>query len=360
MRILIAGGGTGGHIFPAISIAEEIIRRDHKNEVLFVGSQNHLEKELISARGFNVEFVRSGGIVGKSIFTKLKSITGSLLGVADSNRIIRRFSPDVVVGVGGYVSGPVVLSAFLRSLPTAICEQNSVPGLTNRILSRMANRIFLTFEDSMSYFPAHKTVVTGNPLRSEFLKEYIPFEDDSEKYDFRILITGGSQGAKGINTVIPESFRYLKSGRRLKIVHQTGASDADKVKRIYTEIGIDAEVYPFIDNIAEFYRESDLIISRAGAGAISEITALGKPSVLIPYPYAANNHQYMNAKYVEQKGASVTVEENNLSHMLFPSLLDKILEREELSRMSQCSGKLGKPQAAEKVVNNLYEMAGQG
>ncbi len=354
MKVIIAGGGTGGHIFPALSIADEILSRSRDNEVLFIGTSNGLEKKLIQSKGFSIEYIRSSAIAGKRTVSKIHSVIKSTAGIADSIRILRSFKPDVVVGVGGYVSGPILLSARLLSLPTAICEQNSVPGLTNRILGRIADRIFATFEESLKYFKNNKTVVTGNPVRREILRSA---KSKSVKQDrITVFITGGSQGASKINRIMPEVFGQIGKDR-IRIIHQSGRNDLQAVRNEYARLGINAEVYSFIDDMAAAFDRADLVISRAGAGAVSELSVLGKPSVLIPYPFAANNHQYYNARFMEKGGAAVLVEEKDLDHMIFCEIIDKILDRKKLDEMSACAFKLARPEATQEIVNEIYRLA---
>lgn len=354
MRVIIAGGGTGGHIFPALSIAEEITDRSADNKVLFIGTLKGMERDLIQSNGFNIEYIRSGGLVGKGLFSKLNGLFSASAGLYDSFSVLRMFRPDVVIGVGGYVSGPVVLAARIMSVPTAICEQNSIPGFTNRILSRIADRIFVTFDESMNSFDENKTLITGNPLRKKILRDYRTESAPGER--FRILITGGSQGASKINRIIPEALN-LGNKEKVTVTHQSGKRDFDCVKDAYKKNGIEAEVYQFIDDMSEAYSRADLVISRAGAGTVSELSILGKPSILVPYPHAANNHQYYNARYMEKGGAAVVVEEKDLNHMIFYKIIDKILNREKLDEMSANALKLARPGAAGIIVDEITKLA---
>jgi len=356
MKIVIAGGGTGGHIFPAISIAEELIRRSGNNEVLFVGTNNGMEKDLIPGLGFNLKIINSRGMIGKGFMYKLRSVISALSGILSSYKILRSFQPDLVLGVGGYVSGPTVLSAYLNFIPTAICEQNAVPGLTNRILSKIVKKIFVTFQDSVNYFPENKVVVTGNPLRRGLIGKTL--NKENRKNRFTVFIMGGSQGAAKLNNLIPHSLSRLTS-TNLKVVHQTGKTDREFVENQYKELGIDAEVHSFIDDIAEYYLMADLVISRSGAGAISEITAFGKASVLIPYPYAAHNHQSLNARFMESAGASVVIEEEILTEKYLTTIIQEIINEGRLGSMSEASQRLAKPNAAEKIVEELYSLVGK-
>lgn len=356
MKIVIAGGGTGGHIFPAISIAEEFMRCSDDNEILFVGTNHGMEKDLIPALGFDLKIINSGGIIGKGFIYKLKSLISALGGVFASFRILRSFKPDIVLGVGGYVSGPTVLSAYLNFIPTAICEQNTVPGVTNRILSKFTRKIFVTFRDSINYFPENKVVVTGNPLRSGLLEKVS--SSNKKCKEFNVFIMGGSQGSANLNTVIPGALGN-SAIKNLKVVHQTGKNNMESVKKSYERLGIDAEVHTFIMDIAEYYRKSDLIISRSGAGAISEITAFGKASILVPYPYAAHNHQSLNARFMENAGASVVIGEELLTENYLTNKIDEILKENRLTLMSEASKKLAKPDAAKEIVEQLYSLTGK-
>ena len=356
MRIVIAGGGTGGHIFPAISIAEEIMKWSDDNEVLFVGTNNGMEKDLIPSLGFNLEIINSRGIIGKGFMYKIKSMISALNGIFSSFSILRSFQPDLVLGVGGYVSGPTVLSAYLSFIPTAICEQNTVPGVTNRILSKFTRKIFVTFKDSKDYFPEKKVVVTGNPLRSRLIEKSLIKEE--KKPGFNVFIMGGSQGATKLNILIPGALAELKK-KDLKVVHQTGRNNMEEVTDRYKELGLNAEVHTFIDDIAEYYRNSDLIISRSGAGAISEITAFGKASLLIPYPHAAHNHQYLNARFMENAGASVVIKEEDITEQYLTGNIQEILRDNRLTAMSEASRKLAKPDAAKEIVEQLYSLVGK-
>ncbi len=356
MRIVIAGGGTGGHIFPAVSIAEEIMRRSNDNKVLFVGTNHGMEKDLIPDLGYDLKIINSRGIIGKGFIYKMKSMISALYGIFSSFRILRSFKPDLVLGVGGYVSGPTVLSAYLSFIPTAICEQNMVPGFTNRILSKFTRKIFVTFRDSVNYFPAKKVVVTGNPLRSGLINKALDRKDETP--GFTVFIMGGSQGAAKLNKIIPGAL--AKSGiNDLRVVHQAGENHVETAQKNYNKLGINAEVHSFIKDIADYYRNADLVISRSGAGAISEITAFGKASVLVPYPFAAHNHQLLNARFMEKAGASVVIEEKELTKEYLSLKIDEIIKKNRIGLMSEASGKMSRPYAAKEIVEQLYSLVGK-
>jgi UDP-N-acetylglucosamine--N-acetylmuramyl-(pentapeptide) pyrophosphoryl-undecaprenol N-acetylglucosamine transferase len=355
MKVIIAGGGTGGHIFPAISVAEEILKRSGTNEVLFVGTKRGLENELLSKRGYRVEHISARGIKGKGVKESIAAVLSALKGVSDSMSIIKKFRPDVVLGVGGYVSGPMVLAASLRGVPTAICEQNGYPGLANRILGKFVKKVFATFEDSVRFFPRGKVVITGNPVRQDILRGRKIIKDAET---VTVLVFGGSQGAHKLNVSVPEAISRL--GRPgIKVIHQTGDKDFEAVKNAYASHNIDARVLPFIDDMAGAYGEADFVIGRSGAGTVAELTALGKPSLLIPYPYATNNHQLANARVLERAGAAVIVEDRDALPENIAAALTNLLRRDKLNEMASHALELGKPDAAARIVNEISRLAGE-
>lgn len=354
MRIIIAGGGTGGHIYPAISIADEIRRRNPDNEILFICTKNGFGSEKILNEGYKLEYISSSGIVGKGLMDSILGTTSAIKGVFDSHRIINKFEPNVVIGVGGYVSGPVVIATALHFIPAVICEQNSIPGLTNRILSIFAKRVFATFDESKKYFPKVKTRVLGNPIRNQILAVK---KTGKTKDGLVVLIFGGSQGAHKLNISVPKAFGVL--GRQdINIIHQTGNHDIQDVKKTYEWYGIGAEVFPFIEDMASVYNDADLVIGRAGAGTIAEITALGKPSILIPYPFSAYNHQFENAKVLERAGAAIVIEDKDAFPERIVEALSKLLTKDKLNEMRIQAKRLGKPQAAKNIVDEIYKFTG--
>jgi len=354
MRIIIAGGGTGGHVFPAISIAEEISCRNHKDEILFVGTERGLENELLLKKGYKIEHISSKGFVGRGLFKTVGAFFYAFKGLFDSISIIRSFKPDVVLGVGGYVSGPLVLAAVLLRIPTAICEQNTVPGVTNRILGRIVNKIFASFDSSILYFPSKKVLITGNPIRKDILNNA---NSSQNSESLSVLIFGGSQGAHSLNHSVPEAFSRIDN-KNLSIIHQTGKKDFNFVKNVYSDNGIKAEVLTFIDDMGQAYGKSNLVIGRAGAGTIAEITLLGKPSILVPFPYAAHNHQLENAKILESAEAAVLIEDKDATPENLALMLTKLLDEDKLNMMAANAKKLGKPEAAKDIVDELHKLAG--
>lgn len=353
LKIIIAGGGTGGHIFPAVSIGEEILGRDAGNRVLFVGTKKGMETKVLSTMGYRLEYISSGGIVGRGMVQRVKGVALAVKGFFDSLGIIGRFNPDVVVGVGGYVSGPLILAAWALRIPTAICEQNAVPGITNKILGRLVRRVFVTFEESGDFFAGNKTMTVGNPVRKIIFLEraYKPPQNG-----FSILVFGGSQGAHKLNLTVPEAFGIL--GRRdVLLTHQTGDKDLEDVGKAYERLGVPAEVLPFIENIGSAYVNSDLVIGRAGAGTVAEITAIGKPAVLVPYPFSTYNHQLANAKALQKAGAAVVIEEKDITPESLAEILSGLLKRERLEEMGEKARRLGRPDAAKRIVDEIYRLA---
>lgn len=349
--MIIAGGGTGGHLFPGIAIAEEFLRRNPSHRILFIGTERGLEKKILGGLGLPLRTIRVEGIKGRRPMQTagaLAKIPGSLVA---SFRILHEFRPDIVVGVGGYASGPTVLASRLMGVKTAIAEQNAFPGLTNRILGRITDRIFLAFSASQQWFPKNRTMVTGNPIRAAFLVERP--EERKNRPLFTILIFGGSQGAHAINRIVGEALDdllHLKD--RLCFIHQTGESDREMVADAYRKRGFTAEVSPFIMDMAAAYREADLLLCRAGATSIAEITAGGKASILIPFPFAVNDHQTRNADVLSRAGAAEVIAEKDLNGLLLATLMERLYRNPEAIRnMGASAAKLGNPNAAKDIVS---------
>ena len=356
MKIIIAGGGTGGHLFPGVAVAEELLKRDKKNSVLFVGTRKGLEAKTLPDMGFQLQTIDIEGIKGKGI---TKSISASLKipwSMFQSFMIVREFSPDTVVGVGGYASGPTVITAHFMGIKTVIAEQNAIPGTTNRILGRFADKIFLTFPETKRFFSEEKVVVTGNPVRKGFLEG----KKESKKTNgrFTLLIFGGSQGAHTINKAVVDSLKYLKGIKdRLKIIHQTGESDIEWVTDVYTDYGMDAEVFPFISNMAQAFRSADLLLCRAGATSIAEITASGKAAIFVPFPFAVGDHQTGNARVLTNAGAAEMIAERNLSGKLLAEVTLRLYRNPEaIRKMEEKSARLGNIGAATDIVDECLAL----
>lgn len=355
MKLLIAGGGTGGHLFPAMAIAEEFKARDAKNEVLFVGTKRGIESRLLPKHGWSVRYVMSGGIKGMGLFGMIKGILKMACGAFQSVGIILGFRPSAILGMGGYASVPPVFVGKLMGVPSAIHEQNAVPGVTNRVLGKFVRRVFLSYPESEQFFPAEKVKVTGNPLRKEIFESLEKRADkDHNEGIFTLLVFGGSRGAKKLNEVISELFCTELKGVDIKLIHQTGEEDYETVKSRYDELGIDATVSTFIDDIAAAYREADLVVCRAGATSISELMAAGKPSILIPYPYAADNHQVANARSVVEGGAAIMILQSDLDAKGLSREIMKMLEKREiLKQMAQKAEKMAKRDAARMICDEV-------
>jgi UDP-N-acetylglucosamine--N-acetylmuramyl-(pentapeptide) pyrophosphoryl-undecaprenol N-acetylglucosamine transferase len=356
LKAMIAGGGTGGHLFPAVAIARELSERPGGAEILFVTGRRRLETEVLSRYGFRQTSIDVEGLKGRG--WKDRAVTGMKLprSFFQALSAIKTFSPDLVVGVGGYSSGPVCLAARWRSIPCAIQEQNSFPGLTNRLLCRVVDRVFISFEESREHFRCSSVVMTGNPVRKELISSVKGGTREDER--FCVLVVGGSQGARAVNEAFLSALEILvRKGRSIRVIHQTGQLDFEHVAETYKEKGLEGEVHPFILDMGWAYRQADLVVSRAGATTLSELTALGKPSILVPYPYAANNHQELNARSVAGLGGAEMILQKDLSGEGLAGILMKYMEdRAELKRAADRAGALGRPEAVGLIVNNLIEM----
>jgi len=345
MRLIIAGGGTGGHLFPGIAVAEEFLSRDPDNQVLFVGTERGIEARAVPAAGYRLELVPAAGIRGKGIVSQVRGGVMMLRGYARSRGLIREFMPDMVLGVGGYASLPMVLAARRKGVPAFIHEQNAIPGMTNRLLGRFVERVFITLAESSAYFPGSKTLLTGNPLRRQILDAVGPGDlepvtgaadrQKSAGEDFRLLVFGGSQGAHAINRAMADALPLLKSiSGRLEITHQTGEREVGEIDSAYRRQGIRATVTPFIDDMAGAYQRSDLVICRAGATTIAEVTACGRPAILIPFPHAVDDHQRRNAEALLHKGACFMLLERDLSGEKLAGMIMQLNDDRELLRQT--------------------------
>lgn len=355
MKIVIAGGGTGGHIFPGVAVARELRKTIAGAEVFFVGTSEGLEARIIPREGFDLRFIRSRGLVGKGTFRSMISALQVPLSLMDSYRVLKDLKPDLVFGVGGYCSGPVVLCAFLMGIPTIIHEQNTIPGLTNRLLGRFVKTIAVTYHESMDFFPQGKTYLTGNPVREEILKGdrergYRVF--GLEKGLFTIFIFGGSRGASKINKAMGDALAYLEDFRdEVQFLHQTGDRDFDVVKEIYRAKGFRGTVVPFTYHMADAYAVADIVVSRAGATTLAELTACGRASILIPYPFAAGNHQEGNARKLCDIGAAHMILDKDLDGRTLSEAIKHLLRNPDLmDEMKRTSRALGSPDAASKVI----------
>ncbi|GFO56064.1 UDP-N-acetylglucosamine--N-acetylmuramyl-(pentapeptide) pyrophosphoryl-undecaprenol N-acetylglucosamine transferase [Geomonas sp. Red276] len=356
MRLIVAGGGTGGHLFPGIAVAEEFLARAPENEVLFVGTSHGIEARMLPKLGYKLATISASGMKGLGTTRKLLSAGRLLYGYAQSRKILKEFRPDLVLGVGGYASAPLVLAARGMGIPRFIHEQNAFPGITNKVLGRIADGIYISMPESAAFFPEGSTLLTGNPIRKEILwsfHERIPTEGNG----FSLLVFGGSAGAHRINTTLIEALPFLAGVKdRLKIVHQTGQKDVEEVRAGYQAAGFQAEVLPFIDDMSAAYGAADLVICRAGATTIAEVTACGKACIFIPFPYAADDHQRKNAESLINRGAGFMILEEDLSGELLAKEIVSHLENPEgLAEVERNARSLAQLDAAQAIVAAMME-----
>jgi UDP-N-acetylglucosamine--N-acetylmuramyl-(pentapeptide) pyrophosphoryl-undecaprenol N-acetylglucosamine transferase len=349
MRVIIAAGGTGGHIFPGVAVAHEFKRRDSSTEILFVGTARGLEKKIVPREGFALELIKVGALKGVSVFEKTKSSARLPMSFVAARGILRRFKPDVVIGVGGYSSGPTLLMAALRRIPTMVVEPNAMPGFTNRVLARFVDAAALSFEEAKKYFGT-RGVVTGNPVRHNFAT----LAKKTRSQTLNVLIFGGSQGAHAINIAIVSSLPLLATMKeQLAITHQTGEADFEMVRRGYADAGFDrAEIRPFIHDMSERFGLADTLICRSGATTAAEVSAAGKAAIFIPFPFATDDHQQKNAEAFERAGAGRMILQQELTPSRLADELKRLIEHpEEIDRMEEASRLMGRADSTERVVD---------
>lgn len=344
-------------MFPGIALAEAFREKDERNQILFVGTRRDVERRTLIPSGCAFEAIEAMSVKGQRPIRLLTALYRLTKGTLQSRRIMKRFAPHLVIGFGGYVSAPVLAAAYLGGVKRAIHEQNALPGLTNRVLSTIAHRIFISFQEAMPYFSPAKTVVAGNPLRRQHLKKNAAPPSSSP---FTLLILGGSLGSHQINCALIEALADLIPLREhVAIIHQTGAADLEPVKEAYRSRGFAAEVVPFIEHMAGAYQRAHLIISRAGATTIAELMAHHKASVLIPYPQAADNHQHYNAMALVHRNAAQMIDPQQLTgRVLAERILHLYHNRDDLRALGENAGALAKPHAAQEMVEHCYRMLG--
>jgi UDP-N-acetylglucosamine--N-acetylmuramyl-(pentapeptide) pyrophosphoryl-undecaprenol N-acetylglucosamine transferase len=357
MRFVIAGGGTGGHLFPGIAIAEAFVEKEMGNEVLFIGTKRGIEARVLPGGKFSLITIQAMPLKGRPILGKVKAVWSIPKAIGEACSILKDLQPQLVLGVGGYASGPTLIAASLLGMKRAIHEQNVIPGMTNRILKWFSQRIFVSFEETKRYFPDEKTVVTGNPIRKEMLKGIEKKKGDR----FTLLIFGGSAGAHRINKAVMEALDLLQEVKPyLKFFHQTGRDDEEWVLKGYQEKGFEAVVKPFFEDMATYYQLSDLVVCRSGASTVAELAACGKAAILIPYPYAAHNHQLINAQKLVDLGAVRMIRDEVLNGpLLAQNILHLYGHPEECTRMEESIRQVGRPKAAQEIVEYCYELVGR-
>ena len=354
MKVLIAAGGTGGHIYPGIAVAKEILRRDAGSEVLFVGTARGLEKKIVPENSFQLSLINSAGLKNVGFVGKLKGLIVLPRSFWEARKILKGFAPDVVVGAGGYVSGPVLLTAHFMGFPTLVMDSNALPGFTNRQLARFVDKAALTFDAAIPFF-GQKGVVTGNPVRKEFFNVTQRPVGES----INLLIFGGSQGARAINDAMMAALPLLSGqSANLSITHQTGDSQFEAVRNGYAENGWpEADVRLYISNMVEAFDASDLIISRAGATTCAEVAAAGKAAIMVPFPDAADDHQRKNAEALAANGAARMLVQSELNgEALANELIDLISKPELIAEMGASARKMARPDAAKVAVDMIEEL----
>ncbi len=359
VRLMLTGGGTGGHLFPAIATAEALCRRLPGSEVLFVGTKRKMDRNSLAEYGYATSSIHCKGLKGKSYISLLQGLAVLPLSCLEAMYHILRFRPHLVVGVGGYVTGPVVAVAKLLGKPTLIHEQNAIPGLANRKLGSLVAKICLSLPGSEKWFSPEKAVLTGNPVRDAILT-LAGKEKKKKEGPLTLLVLGGSLGAHRVNELVIESFGLGLPGLQgVRVIHQTGPDDTEMVEASYRKNKIEATVSPFFRDMAEVYEKADLLISRAGATTLAEIAVLGKPALLIPYPYAADGHQEKNAEfYVQGGGAEMLVEKELTADLLGENLVRLLGDQQGLEAMGTAMRSRAFPEATEHIVDVCMDLLG--
>jgi UDP-N-acetylglucosamine--N-acetylmuramyl-(pentapeptide) pyrophosphoryl-undecaprenol N-acetylglucosamine transferase len=361
LRVVIAGGGTGGHLYPGIAVARELLSRQPESIVSFAGTARGIESRVVPREGFPLDLVRTAGMKGKSLVDRARGALLVPLGLLDGWRIVSSRQPSLVVGVGGYSSGPVVMVAALRGVPTMLLEQNAVPGLTNRLLARVVKAAAVTFDSTQAFFGS-KAFVSGNPVRPEFFAPAAPKQEsalDDQTSITRVLVFGGSQGAHAINVAMVEAAAQLATAAAtLRLVHQTGERDVEMVRAGYREAGVSAEVEPFLFDMGRRLREADVIVCRAGATTLAEITAAGKAAILIPLPTATDDHQRKNAEALAAAGAADLLLQKDLTGgVLGGRVLALARDPARRSQIADAARSLARPDAARVIVDRMLQLA---
>jgi UDP-N-acetylglucosamine--N-acetylmuramyl-(pentapeptide) pyrophosphoryl-undecaprenol N-acetylglucosamine transferase len=355
MRLLIAGGGTGGHLFPGVALAEELRAREPDAAIRFVGTARGIEARVLPELGWDLDLIEVSGLKTVGAVGMVRGMFRLPRALWQSRRVVKQFKPDVVVGVGGYASGPVVLMARLLGVRTGILEQNSLPGLTNKILGRVVQGVFLHFDETRRFFKDEKILMSGNPIRREIrlaLESGSGSGSGSGKV-LRLFAFGGSQGAQALNEVVAGAAILLqRRGVAVEIVHQTGEKNLEATSALYREGGMKADVRAFIKDMAAEYRRADLVIARAGATTVAELGVVGRPAILVPYPFAADNHQEVNAREMASAGAALMFRQDHLTSEKLAEVVAELGSHPEtLAKMGSAMKSLGKPRAADDILD---------
>ncbi len=362
LSVVIAGGGTGGHLYPGIAVARELVTRVPDAQVSFVGTAQGIESRVVPREGFALDVIRSAGLKGKSLPALAYGLGLVPVSVFDAWQVLSRRAPDLVIGVGGYSSGPVVLLAALRGFPTLLLEQNAVPGLTNRLLARVVQAAAVTYERTSPFFGG-RAFVSGNPVRPEFLLSGAKEEHDrssSPPRAARVLIFGGSQGAHALNVAMVEAApRLAAADAPPALTHQTGDRDLEMVRNGYRQHRLAARVEPFLYAMDREMSDADLVVCRAGATTLAELTAAGRPSILVPLATATDDHQRKNAEALAEQGAAQVIDERGLTgDRLAEAILALVQDAPRRQRMAAAARRLARPDAARVIVDRALALAG--
>ncbi len=354
MRVVMTGGGTGGHLYPLLALAELLKTKPPGWEIAFIGTEKNIEGRVVPREGYNIFFVDVEGIMGRGIAGKLRALYKLPSALKKALEYIRRFRPDIVVGSGGYVSAPGVVAAWLEKIPSVLLEQNTMPGRANRFLARFADGVCVTDPESSHYFPARKVFVTGNPVRQTITKGsrqagYKLFSLAEDR--FTIFVFGGSRGARKLNDAVCEALKYLGGLRdKVQFLHQTGQDDHERVRECFRKLGFSGTVTPYIYQMPEAYAVADLVVCRSGASTIAELSATAKPAILVPYPYAAADHQLKNALRLEGLKAAEVIRDQDLTGQTLAERIQALYEDEaRRAELQKNIAAFSRPDAAEKV-----------
>jgi len=349
---VITGGGTGGHVFPALAVGG--VLRDRGHRLLFIGTREAIESRLVPEAGFEIEFIRIGGLNRVGLRKQLQTAAQLPASIASARKILKRFDAQAVFSMGGYVAGPVMVAALWSGIPLILMEPNAVPGLANRRVARRVYRALLGFESTRAWFPPSRSEVTGLPVRSEFFRV-----EPKRNGRFTLLITGGSRGARTLNRASRESWKFFREHAcPVRILHQTGTAEHEALAREFSQFGLEGEVVPFISNMAEAFGQADLVVARAGAGSVSEIAAAAMPSLLVPLPFAADDHQRRNAEAFVARGAARMVLDADLNgERLFGEVEALRGNPAALTEMRERVHEFSRPAAAERAADVMEEAA---
>ena len=349
---LMAAGGTGGHVIPALAVARELAARGHTP--VFFGTRTGFEARLVPASGFPLEYIEIGGLKRVTVGQKIRTMTQLPLSAFKVFRMLERYRPAAIFSLGGYVAGPVVLAGLARGLPVVVMEPNAVPGFTTRWIARFVTRALLNFEEAGLFFPAGRWEVTGVPIRREFFE----LRPKPRENVFTILVTGGSQGSRTLNQATSAAWKYFQEAPfQVRLLHQTGIQDGETIAGVFAGTGLEGEVAPFFEDMPAAFSRADLIVCRSGASAVAEVAAAGKPSILVPFPFAADQHQLRNAQALERAGAAVVVLDREMTgQRLFEEVCRLVSDPERLSSMSQRARAFAHPNAAQRAAEILEQL----